>query len=123
VSTIPFPHKPSYVYLDGSRSFDPDASDDGNLRFSWTIDGKRVRLADSDEKGSTGYFQFDSLGQHSVSLEITDPDNMSNIKTGNVEIRSLLDVDFSPNPPAVQRDGTVNFVAQSENAKFYEWNF
>jgi PKD repeat protein len=48
---------------------------------------------------------------------------MSDIKTGSVTIKSLLDVDFASFPTAIQRDGTIKFTASSLNAKFYEWNF
>jgi len=56
-------------------------------------------------------------------LEVVDPDGMSDIKTGSVTIKSLLNVDFTSFPTAIQRDGMINFTASAPNAKFYEWNF
>jgi len=66
---------------------------------------------------------FDSIGQHSIGLQVVDPDNMPDIESGTVEIKSLLDVDFTSGPTAIQRNGTINFVATSGTARFYEWDF
>lgn len=122
-SSIPYSHQPSYVFLDASKSFDPDISDDGKLSFTWLVDWERVALEEANENGSVWYYRFDSIGDHSIGLEVTDPDGMSDIKTGSVTIKSLLDVDFTSFPTAIQRDGTIKFTASSLNAKFYEWNF
>lgn len=122
-SIIPQSNQPSYVMLDGSKSFDPDISDDGKLRFSWIIDGKKVNLEKPNENGSVWYYRFNSIGEHSIALEVIDPDDMSDTKSGNIAIKSLLDVNFESVPTAIQRDGSINFIATSENAKFYEWDF
>ncbi len=123
ITRIPYPNRPNYVLLDGSRSFDPDISDEGKMRYEWTIDGERVELIDANSNGSVGYYYFDSIGQHSIGLEVTDPDEMWDVESGTIEIKSLLDVDFSSNPTAIQRNGTIRFQASSQNARFYEWDF
>ena len=51
-SKKPFSHKPNKVFLDASRSFDPDISDDGNLKYEWYIDGNRVNLDEPRANGS-----------------------------------------------------------------------
>ena len=51
-SSIPLSHKPNRVLLDASRSYDPDISDDGNLTYEWTIDGKRVNLEEASLNGA-----------------------------------------------------------------------
>lgn len=33
----PYSHKPNVVFFDASRSFDPDLSDDGKLKYTWYI--------------------------------------------------------------------------------------
>jgi len=48
-SSIPMSNKPNKVYLDASSSFDPDFSDDGNLKYSWTIDGEKVNLEETND--------------------------------------------------------------------------
>jgi hypothetical protein len=51
-SSIPYSHQPSYVFLDASKSFDPDISDDGKLSFTWLVDGERVNLEEANDNGS-----------------------------------------------------------------------
>lgn len=79
-STVPLANKPNRVLLDASRSFDPDFSDDGKLTYTWYIDGERVNLEDANTSGSVGYYVFDTIGNHDVSLEVRDPDGIPSIK-------------------------------------------
>lgn len=122
-SKKPFSNKPNRVFLDASRSFDPDLSDDGNLKYDWYIDGSRVNLEDSQANGSVGYFTFDSIGTHSVNLEVTDLDGITTIKKGTVEIDSVLSVEMFAFPRVIQREWFIKFVAESPNAEIYEWDF
>ncbi len=116
-------NKPNKVFLDASRSFDPDISDDGNLRYDWYIDGARVKLQDANANGSVWYFTFDSVGTHSVNLEVTDLDGLTTIKKWSVDIDSILSVDMYAFPRVIQRDGFIRFVAESPEAELYEWDF
>jgi len=50
---IPEKNKPNRVFLDGTRSFDPDMTDNGRLQFVWSIDGERVELENPSLRGST----------------------------------------------------------------------
>jgi len=77
---IPQKNKPNRVFFDASRSFDPDITDDGNLKYDWFINGSRVKLQDSNANGSIGYYTFDSIGTQSVNLEVTDLDGITTIK-------------------------------------------
>ncbi|USN59310.1 MAG: PKD domain-containing protein [Candidatus Peribacteria bacterium] len=120
---IPKYSKPNELLLDASRSFDPDFSDDGKLEYIWTIDGERVKLERPNANGSVGYYTFDSVGDHSVSLEVTDPDSISAVKSDKVQVTSVLSVDFNTFPRVIARDGSIRFVADSPNARFYEWDF
>lgn len=120
---VPKQHKPNTVQLDGSRSNDPDFTDDGKLTFSWVIDGEKVNLDNPNGNGSVGYFTFDSVGDHSVSLEVTDPDGISATKTQKINVKSILAVDFTAFPRVIQREQFVRFVAESLEADFFEWDF
>ncbi|MDP2090787.1 MAG: PKD domain-containing protein [Candidatus Gracilibacteria bacterium] len=123
VNTIPFPNKPNKVFLDATKSYDPDISDDGKLKYSWIINGDRVNLEEPNFNGSTGYYTFDSIGDHSVVLEVEDPDNIISQKKLKVPVKSLLSVEFFIFPRVAQRTNSVRFVAESSQAKFYEWDF
>lgn len=120
---IPQKNKPNRVFLDASRSFDPDISDDGNLKYDWFINGSRVKLQDSNANGSIWYFTFENIGTQSVNLEVTDLDGITAIKKWTVEINSILSVDMFAFPRVIQRNGFIKFVAESPEAELFEWDF
>ncbi len=122
-TTIPFNNKPNKVFFDATKSFDPDFSDDGKLIYSWIINGNRVDLEDPNYNGSTWYFNFESIWDHSVVLEVRDPDSISSQKKEKVSIKSILSVDFFAFPRVAQRNTTIRFVSESPEARFYEWDF
>ncbi len=122
-SSIPFKNKPNRVYLDATKSYDPDFSDDWKLKYRWIIDGERVELEDPNFNGSAWYFVFDSIWDHSVVLEVEDPDNIISQKKEKVQIVSILSVDYFVFPRVAQRNTAVRFVTESPEAKFYEWDF
>jgi len=103
-TSIPAKNKPNRVFLDASRSFDPDFSDDGKLDYNWFIDWNRINLEDANANGSVGYYTFDSVGSHSVNLELTDPDGITAIKKWSVDIDSILSVEMYAFPRVIQRE-------------------
>jgi len=121
--TIPLSNKPNRVFFDATKSYDPDYSDDWKLKFAWIIDWERVELDFPNSNGSNWYFTFDSVWDHSVVLEVTDPDWIISTKNEKISIKSLLSVDFSIFPRVAQRSNVVRFVVDSPEARFYEWDF
>ena len=122
-SSIPQTNKPNRVKLDASRSHDPDFSDDGNLVYTWFIDGNKVNLEDANTNGSVGYYVFDSVGSHDVNLEVRDPDGIVSLKKSKVEVKSILSVEFFAFPRVIQRENFMKFVATSPEAQIFEWDF
>ena len=120
---IPYSNKPNKVFFDATSSFDPDYSDDGNLKYSWTIDGQKVNLEESNDDWSNWFYTFSSIWNHSIVLEVEDLDEITDIRKGTVKVSSLLDVDFAIYPRVVQREKTVRFIAESKQADFYTWDF
>ncbi len=123
VHSTPHKNKPNRVFLDATKSFDPDFSDDGKLKYTWIINGDRVELEEANFNGSTWYYTFDSVWDHSVVLEVEDPDNISSQKKTKVGVKSILSVDFYAFPRVAQRTQSIRFVSESPEAKFYEWDF
>jgi len=121
--SIPDKAKPNRVLLDGTKSHDPDFSDDGKLRYVWTINGEIVELENPDSKWAIWYYTFDSIWDQSIILEVFDTDEVSGVKQQKVRISSVLSVEFFPFPRVVQRNGFVRFVATSPNARYFEWDF
>ena len=122
-ASIPMKNKPNKVYLDASSSFDPDFSDDGKLKYSWTIDGQEVNLEEPNDSGSTGYYTFSTIWEHSVIVQVEDPDNITSVSKKSVMVNSTLSLDFETYPRVIQREGFIKLVANSPEAKFYEWDF
>jgi hypothetical protein len=48
---------------------------------------------------------------------------MTDNKTSKVRINSILSVDFNIFPRVTQRDKSINFIVDSPEAFFYEWDF
>ncbi len=121
--TIPDKAKPNRVLLDGTKSYDPDFSDDGKLKYIWTINGEKVEIEALDSKWAIWYYTFESVGDHSVVLEVMDPDDMNAIKQQKIKIQSILSVEFFPLPRVVQRSATVRFSVTAPYARYFEWDF
>ena len=123
ISTIPHLNKPNTVFLDASTSYDLDLSDDGKLEYSWIINWERVNLDNANANWSNGYYTFSTIWEQSVVLEVTDPDDLSTQKSQKISISSVLSVDLNAFPRVSQVWGLMKFIADSPNAKFYEWDF
>lgn len=120
---IPKLNNPNTILLDGSKTHDPDYSDEWKLSYAWIIDGNKVTLENSSGNGAIGYYTFDSIGEPSITLEVTDPDNITAVKTQKAKITSVLSVDVTAIPKVIQREQFVKFIADSQKASFYEWDF
>ena len=122
-TSIPEKNKPNRILIDATDSFDPDFTDTGKLKYSWEIDGKRIVLDQANDFGSLGYYTFDTIWDHTVILEVEDPDNIIWTKNSKVNVNSILSVDFSSNPRAIKRWESIKFEAISPNARFFEWDY
>ena len=78
--------------------------------FNWIIDGDKVNLEKPNTNGSLGFYTFDSVGDHSIALEVVDPDGISSLKQDKVSVKSILALDFAAYPRVIQRDQTIRFV-------------
>ena len=121
--SVPNQNKPNMVFLDASSSYDADHTDDWKLEFTWQIDGQEVNLNNPNYNWSNWYYSFSSLWDHSVTVTVTDTDNMSAIKTEKINIKSLLSVDFNIFPRVSQVGKTIRFMADSSKAQYFEWDF
>ncbi len=121
--SVPEKNKPNKVLFDASKSYDPDFSDEWNLKFYWNIDWERVNLEDSNAEGSVWYYIFDSIWTHSVWLEVVDLDWIRSLKSDKVMIKSILAVEVFAFPRAIQRESFIKFTAMSPEAEVFEWDF
>lgn len=121
--SIPKSNNPNTVLFNATKTYDPDYSDEGKLEFSWLIDGERINLEDTNYNGSTGYYTFDTIGEHSVVLEVKDPDGITEVAQEKVSIESVLSLDVFAFPKVIQREKIVRFIVESEQWRYFEWDF
>ncbi len=121
--SIPEKNKPNMVLLDASKSYDNDFSDEWNLKFIWYVDWEKVDLENPNEDSSLGYYTFDSIWTHNVWLEVRDLDDMTVTEKVKIDINSILSVDFTTYPRAIQREWYIKMDAVSPEAEVFEWNF
>lgn len=121
--SIPKESFPNKVLFDATKSYDEDYSDDWNLEYSWEIDWQKVNLENPNFNWAIWYYTFDSIWDHSVVLEITDPDSIKSLKKQRIKINSILSVNFEAAPLVIKRDSAIKFIAESKEAKFFRWDF
>lgn len=114
---------PNTMLFDASKSYDPDSLEASKLEFAWNIDGERVELKESQRAGAIGKYTFSTLGNHKVTLSLTNEQGKTTNVTRDVEVTSLLSVKLSMSPKIVVLGSPVNFIAESKEAGVFEWNF
>ena len=120
---IPERNKPNRVFLDATRSYDPDISDNWRLQFVWYVDGERIELENPSQRWSTWFYTFPTVWTYSVVLEAIDPNWLRWRKEHRITIDSILSVSFEAFPQVIQRNWVMRFVAESPEARVLEWNF
>lgn len=121
--SAPSTSSPNRILFDATKSYDEDYSDDWKLEYSWEIDWQKITLENPSFNWAIWYYTFDSIWDHSVVLEITDPDSIKSLKKERIKIDSILSVNFDASPLVVKRDSTINFIWNSKEAKFFRWDF
>lgn len=113
---------PNVLTFDASKSYDPDTMGRSGLTYTWRIDGAKVDLDNQSHDGAKWTYVFDSIGTHSVSLTIANIYGKVTTVERSFEVKSLLAANLLITPRVAPIGTIVNFIAQSENADFYEWN-
>jgi hypothetical protein len=122
-AVVPNPELPSTYALNATASYDPDSKDTSQLTFDWTVDGQRIELENPTRNGAIGKYTFNTLGTHTITLDVTNADGKVSSKKQTVNITSLLAVKLRFTPRIVQVGSPVTFIADAEEAQVYEWNF
>lgn len=122
-SRVPNPELPGTYLLDATTSYDPDSQDSARLTFDWTIDGQRIELENPSRNGALGKYTFNTLGTHNVTLDVTNQDGKVSSSKQTVNVTSLLAVKLRFTPRIVQAGSQVTFIADSQDAKVFEWTF
>ncbi len=114
--------KPNTIVFDASRSFDPDSLSRKGLTFNWRLNGERVTLDGTEGDGSQGTLKFDKIGTNTIALTVTNVYGKIKTIEKTFEVLSVLSVNMIAAPSVAPIGTKMNFIAQSENAGFFEWN-
>ena len=120
---VPNQELPNTFILDATTSYDPDSMDSAHLSFDWTIDGQRIELESPSRNGALGKYTFNTLGTHTITLDVTNDDGKVASNKQSVSVTSLLAVKLRFSPRIVKAGAQVTLVAEAQDAKVYEWNF
>jgi PKD repeat protein/type IV secretory pathway VirB2 component (pilin) len=115
--------KPNTFVFDASKSYDPDTMSNKWLTFTWRLDGQKVELENITKDGARGTLTFDSLGNHTMSLTVANVHGKVASTERTFTVDSLLSVSMLVTPQVAPIGNNITFIARSENADFYEWNF
>lgn len=117
------PEKPNTILFDASRSIDPDTNSNKNLSYTWRIDGQKVVLDNPDTTGAKGSYTFDTIWSHTVAVTASNTYGKVTTVEQKFDVTSTLAVNLLINPTVAKQWTPINFVGQSPNADFFEWNF
>lgn len=115
--------RPNTFIFDASRSYDPDTNSKNWLTYTWRIDEQKVNLEDTNENWSKGALTFNSLWSHTVSVTVANAQGKISTATQNFQVTSTLAGTVIVTPQVTQVGKAVTFIANTQNADFYEWNF
>lgn len=113
---------PNIFLLDASKSYDPDTNTRQGLSYSWKVDGRNVTLSQSSLENAKGYYTFSELGEHTISLSVTNPYGKVSTKEMKIQVNSLLSVALDISPLVIQIGKTTTLRATAPGATFYEWS-
>ncbi len=111
--------QPSVIKFDASRSQDKDGD---ALAYSWDFqnDGSFEIQNDTSTQAE---FEYSETGAFDVRLKVTDTNGESDETVRQVEIDSVLNVDFTASTFVAHPDEEIIFDATAENAITFFWDF
>jgi len=113
---------PNTLVFDASKSYDPDTMSRKWLTYTWRIDGERIDLDNKNTDGSRWTYTFDTTWTRTVSLTVSNSFWKVTTIERQFDVRSILSVNMLITPRVAPLGTIVNFIAQSDNGDFFEWN-
>lgn len=115
--------RPNTIVFDASKSYDPDTMSRKGLTFNWRLNGEKVALDGNEQDGSRGTMKFNTIGSNTISLTVSNAYGKVATVEKAFEVVSNLAVNMLITPSVAPIGTPINFIVQSENAGFFEWNF
>lgn len=113
---------PNVLEFDASKSYDPDTMGRKWLTYTWRIDGEKINLDNVANNGAKWTLVFNSVWPHTVSLTVANAYGKVTTVERQFEVQSILSANLLITPRVAPLGTIINFIAQSENADFFEWN-
>ncbi len=113
---------PNVLVFDASKSYDPDTMGRKWLTYTWRLDGQRVDLENTTSDGAKWTIKFDAVGNHTIAVTVANQYGKVTTVERNFDVTSILSANMLITPRVAPLGTIVNFVAQSENGDFFEWN-
>lgn len=110
---------PNVVTFNAFESFDLDNEE---LTYEWDFDGDGV-FEKTELKEHLVTHTFDKVGQYKTKLKVIDAFGNFDIEEKNIEITSVLSVDFSASTYAAPQNSEITFKAIADKANAYYWDF
>ncbi len=111
--------EPSIIVFEAGLSSDPEG---GKLIYSWDFNNDGAFEITDSESSRTEY-TYTSKGIYSAHLRVTDESGEQKEITKKVEIRSVLNVNFTADSFVAHPEKLITFSADSPNAVTYLWEF
>lgn len=113
---------PNTFVFDAGKSYDPDTNSRTGLIYTWRVNNQRVELNNPTNNGARGELTFDSLGENTVSVTVTNPSGKVATAEQTFRVTSLLSAEIRISPQVTQVGQPVNFIANAPYADFFTWN-
>jgi PKD repeat protein len=114
--------KPNTFVFDARKSYDPDTMAKNNLTYTWRLDGQKIDLDNTKDNGAYGEIVFDTTGKHIISLTVANAYGKVATSEREFEVTSTLAVNMLITPSVAPLGTIINFIGQSPNGEFFEWN-
>jgi len=115
--------RPNTFLFDASKSYDPDTNSRQGLTYTWRLNGQAINLDNASDNGAKGSLTFENTGENTISVTVANTFGKIATAEQKFSVTSLLAVNLIITPQVTQINKPVNFIAQSPNADFFEWNF
>lgn len=114
---------PNTFTVDATKSYDQDSGEITGLSFSWLLDGQPAQLTDPTRNGGYGQLTIPSVGNHKITLEVTNPSEKTVTAQQTVVVTSILSAHLLVTPRVAHVGQSASFVVDAPEATVFEWNF
>lgn len=113
---------PNTFVFSAEKSYNPDTNSRKNLTYEWSINGKRVQLENTTSNGARGEFTFDTVGENTVSVTVSNNEGKVATADQTFHVKSILSASINTSTHVARVGDPVDFTAHSPSAEVFTWN-